>query len=76
MLYYSSLRSMSAVLIEGGAYTLSFRPHGRSIWQLNCPRPAGIGHPWQKKRKEDKERNAYALGLAGGGGGMGAAKIA
>ena len=71
----------AAVLIEGGAYALSFRRHGRSVWQLKCPCPAGIGHLWQKKkrkeREEDKERNAYALGLAGGGGrGMGAARIA
>ena len=64
---------VAAVLIGGGAYALSFRPHGRSIWQLKCPRPAGIGHPWQKnfkkrkKRNKEKEINAYALGLAGAG---------
>ena len=47
----------AAVLIEGGAYALSFGPHGRSIWQLMCPRPAGIGHPRQKKeRKETKTK--------------------
>ena len=65
----------AAFLIEGGAYALSFRAHSRSIWQLKCPRPAGIGPPWQKKRKkrkEGKERNAYALGLARGVGGGGA----
>ena len=56
----------AAVLIEGGVYALFFRRHGRSIWQLQCPRPAGIGHPWQKKIR--KKRLCPGASLGGGGG--------
>ena len=72
----------AAVLIGGGAYALSFRPHGRSIWQLKCPRPAGIGHPWQKKKKKKqkkqrKRKKRLCPGVSRGGeDGMGAAGIA
>ena len=48
----------------------------------SCPRPAGIGHPWQKKKKKKekkqrKRKKRLCPGVSRGGeDGMGAAGIA